>query len=93
MISWARRSWPPIFSASRKPRPKFGFEGAYGQTALENTAHRVGGQVRKAIKDIGGTMPEDLPSAGDIRDIRKGLKATQRALKKVDKNKKHPPGD
>ena len=69
-------------------------EGAHGQAALENTARRVGGQVRKVIKDIGGTMPEDLPPAGDIRDIRKGLKATQRALKKVDKNKKQlPPGD
>lgn len=62
--------------------------GTYGQTALENTARRVGGQVRKAIKDIGGTMPEDLPPAGDIRQVKKGLKQTQRALKKVDKNRK-----
>lgn len=69
-------------------------EGAYGQAALERTARRVGGQVRKAIEDIGGTMPEDLPPAGDIRDVRKGLKATQRALKKVDKSRKPlPPGD
>ena len=67
---------------------------AYGQHALEHTARRVGSQVRKAIDDIGGTMPEDLPAAGDIRSVRKGLKATQRALKKVDTKKKQlPPGD
>ena len=69
-------------------------KGAYGQRELEKTAHRVGGQVRKAIEEIGGTMPEELAAAGDIKNIKKGLKAAQRALRKVDKNRKQlPPGD
>lgn len=35
-----------------------------------NKAHKqVGAKVRKAIKDIGGTMPEDLPTADNIRKL------------------------
>ena len=35
-----------------------------------NKAHKqVGAKVRKAIKDIGGTMPEDLPTADSIRKL------------------------
>lgn len=38
--------------------------------AKANEAHfEVGKKVRKAIKDIGGTMPEDLPSAESIKKV------------------------
>lgn len=38
--------------------------------ANANKVHRqVGAKVRKAIKDIGGTMPEDLPAAESIKKI------------------------
>ena len=32
-----------------------------GKDAANHTHHEVGKQVRRAIKEIGGTMPEDLP--------------------------------
>lgn len=35
----------------------------------KQTHHQVGKKVRKAIEDIGGTMPEKLPSEPDIRSI------------------------
>jgi len=39
-----------------------------------NAAHfDVGRKVRKAIKDIGGTMPEKLPAAEDIDKLRKRI--------------------
>jgi len=45
----------------------------------------VGRQVRKAIKEIGGTMPEDLPPAEDIekvgRRLKKGITSQQKKLK------------
>ena len=35
-----------------------------------NQVHRqIGAKVRKAIKDIGGTMPEDLPVADSIKKL------------------------
>ncbi len=35
-----------------------------------NTTHReVGAKVRKTIQDLGGTMPEDLPSAESIKKL------------------------
>jgi DNA-damage-inducible protein D len=36
--------------------------GITGKTAANQTHHEVGKKVRKAIKDIGGTMPENLPT-------------------------------
>ena len=35
-----------------------------------NRAHReVGAKVRQTIRELGGTMPEDLPSAPSIRQL------------------------
>lgn len=45
----------------------------------------VGEKVRKSIKDIGGTMPEDLPAEPHIKELerlkRKQLKDTNKSLK------------
>lgn len=45
----------------------------------------VGGKVRRSIKDIGGTMPEDLPAQPHIKQLeraqRKQLKGTNKILK------------
>lgn len=68
-------------------------ERAFGQTELESTALRVGQKVRKAIEDIGGTMPEVLPPAEDIKEVHKGLKKAHRELKKIDKNRQRESGD
>ena len=45
-----------------------------------NRAHReVGAKVRQTIKELGGTMPEELPAAESIKQIeskaRKAIKA------------------
>jgi len=38
--------------------------------AKANTAHRdVGAKVRQTIKELGGTMPEELPTAESIRRL------------------------
>lgn len=42
--------------------------------------HEVGKKVRKAIKDIGGTMPEDLAPEPSIKPL---LDATNRKRKKL----------
>ncbi len=52
-----------------------------------NAVHlEVGKKVRQAIKDIGGTMPENLPQAEDIvkvgKRMQKAIKATQ-DIKKI----------
>ena len=33
-----------------------------GKTNANNTHYEVGAKVRKTIKELGGTMPEDLPT-------------------------------
>ena len=48
-----------------------------------STHYEVGTKVRKAIEDIGGTMPEDLPTP------EKSIKEVEREqLKKLKKSKK-----
>lgn len=59
-----------------------------GQRALERTAEEAGNIVRQAIIDIKGTLPEYLPKEQDIKTIKKGLKAVNKDLKKIDKKKK-----
>jgi DNA-damage-inducible protein D len=45
-------------------------EGVQGETNAINTHFRVGRSVRKAIEEINGTMPENLPAAPSIRKLR-----------------------
>jgi DNA-damage-inducible protein D len=63
-------------------------ERVSGQRPAENVALNVGRKVRAIMIDNTGTRPELLPLAGDIKDVRKGLKETARELKKLDKPKK-----
>src|SRR6266851_4651234 len=55
-------------------------EGTIGQTNAMDVQHEVGTKVRKAIKDIGGTMPEDLASEPSIKPL---LDAKNRKRKKL----------
>ena len=53
-----------------------------------NTTHyKAGVIVRKAIKEMGGTMPEDLPAYEDVkkveRRIEKGKKISKKEIKKI----------
>lgn len=50
-------------------------EGIKGKSNANEAHYEVGQKVRKAIADIGGTMPENLEAADDINKVRKQLAA------------------
>jgi DNA-damage-inducible protein D len=56
-------------------------EGIIGQTKAMDTHHEVGQTVRRAIEEIGGTMPEDLPPEHSIKPV---IEARRRRRKKID---------
>ncbi len=49
-------------------------ENILGQDEAIRTHHDVGSKVRQTIKDIGGTMPEQLPPEKHIKELKKGDK-------------------
>lgn len=59
--------------------------GVSGEAAATNIHHAVGKEVRQAIKNIGGTMPEDLPAEPHIKHLLKEQKKREKQLLK-DKN-------
>jgi len=59
-------------------------DGRRGQSYLESLAEQVGKQVRKAMLDISGTPPEELPLSEDVNAVKKNLKATHKKLKEID---------
>lgn len=54
-------------------------EQIHGKDAANKTHREVGEKVRQTIKDLGGTMPEDLPVTESIRrlEVRKQKRLTQ----------------
>lgn len=57
-------------------------ENIKGKIKANRTHFEVGQEVREAIKKIGGTMPEDLPTADSIKKIEKAQKTKQLEPKK-----------
>ena len=55
-------------------------EGTIGQTKAIQTHHEVGKTVRKAIEEIGGTMPEELAPESSLKSL---LSAKRRKQKKL----------
>jgi len=55
-------------------REKLAKEGVHGQERAIDTHRQVGKEVREAIRRIGGTMPERLPPAEDVKQVEKRLK-------------------
>jgi DNA-damage-inducible protein D len=49
-----------------------------GKESANQAHHEVGKKVRQTIKDIGGTMPENLPKAENITAVSKRLSKTSR---------------
>jgi len=45
-------------------------ENIRGKEKANLTHHQVGAKVRQTIKELGGTMPEDLPSAESIKKLK-----------------------
>jgi len=62
-----------------------------GKTAANATHHEVGQRVRLAIKEIGGTMPENLPKAENIVKVAKRLNKAMNAALETDKRPKKRP--
>lgn len=54
-------------------------ENIQGKAAANRAHFKVGAKVRQTIKDIGGTMPEQLPAAEDIKKVGQRLKQEQSA--------------
>jgi DNA-damage-inducible protein D len=44
-------------------------EGIQGKDAANRTHHEVGAKVRQTIKELGGTMPEELPVVDSIKQL------------------------
>lgn len=57
-------------------------EGVIGETEANRIHNKIGQNVRKAVKDIGGIMPEDLPAEPHIKEIEKEMKAKELKGKK-----------
>lgn len=57
-------------------------EKIVGETRAVSTHHEVGKKVRQAIKDIGGTMPENLPAAPSIKKLADAQRRKAKALPK-----------
>ena len=44
-------------------------EEVKGKDAANRTHHEVGAKVRETIRELGGTMPEDLPVVESVKKI------------------------
>lgn len=55
-------------------------ENIFGQQKASQAHYDVGKKVRQTIVDIGGTVPEKLPSVEDVKESRKRLKADKKRL-------------
>lgn len=44
-------------------------EGIVGKANANRTHREVGAKVRETIKELGGTMPEDLPTVESIKSL------------------------
>ena len=58
-----------------QPEQKLVREGICGQRKAMETHHTVAAKVRDTIKEIGGTLPEDLPPEPPIEQIENRMKA------------------
>jgi len=56
-----------------------------GETNARNVHQKVGNAVRETVKQLGGTMPEDLPPEQSIKELKKEIKS-QKLLPDSKKN-------
>jgi len=57
-------------------------DNIFGQDSASRTHFMVGGKVRQTIKDIGGLLPEELPTEKHIKEIKKEIKEIEREEKR-----------
>ncbi|MBI4650928.1 DNA damage-inducible protein D [Candidatus Desantisbacteria bacterium] len=55
-------------------------ENISGQPKANQAHHDVGKKVRQTIKELGGTMPENLPTPDNIKESKKRLKSSVKKL-------------
>lgn len=58
-------------------------DGVQGDNAARNAHNMVGGKVRQTIKDIGGTLPENMKPEKHIKEIKKEIKLLEKEAKKA----------
>lgn len=63
-------------------------EDVRGQSKLERAAEHVGRTVRDTMIRISGTKPESLPPAKDLKEVKSGLKRSQKEYTKLDSPQK-----
>ena len=63
-------------SASRPTQAaaKLRRESIFGQSTANQAHYHVGKKVRQTIKELGGTMPEQLPTSENVKESKKRLK-------------------
>jgi DNA-damage-inducible protein D len=69
-----------IFRATQA-NAKIKREGFLGQAEASNIHYEVGKKVRTTIKELGGSMPEDIPAREHIKHTKKRIKAFQEGMK------------
>lgn len=63
-------------------------ERVVGQRMAEYTAESVGRKVRQTMREISGVLPEQLPAAEDIKQVKGSLKHSAKEFAKLDKPKR-----
>lgn len=69
---------------------KISNEDIRGQDRLEKTAFDVGRKVRRTMKELSGTAPENLAPAEGIQQVKKKLKGTAKQLGRIEPDEKPP---
>lgn len=62
-------------------------ENIFGQSEANKTHLDIGKKVRQTIKELGGTMPEKLPTPTNIKEAQKRIKKTQKIAISTKKTK------
>ena len=65
---------------------KLGRENIKGKANANRVHYEVGAKVRQTIKEIGGTMPENLPSVESIKKLESKRKKILKNIKPSDEN-------
>ncbi len=55
-------------------------ENVVGENEANLTHYDVGKKVRKTIQELGGTMPEELPTAEDVKKVERRLKSDEKKI-------------
>jgi DNA-damage-inducible protein D len=63
-----------------------------GKTRANRTHYEVGKKVRQTIKELGGTMPEDLPAVESIKKLERKAKRPAALKAAHTASKPLPPG-